>query len=342
MRCVLILAMLGTIPGGSAAAFLQSGKEKNGVRETSKAEIRLETTSHDFGTVLHGEVVSAEIPFWNSGDDILKLYPYTDEDRAVSVSVPENSIEPGKSGHFEVTLKTEGRIGNVRDSIPVFTNDPERREIFLKVAATIKPLIAAYPPVYHVGEVAKEDSFIGSAPLVGTLADEDRLSDLILEPSSQYLRARVTKRFSSEGSIPVIEFVLLPDLMPGSIEETITIVSKDPPARAYLRVFGVKEGDIRVVPDRLMILLNEDGDINEYTMTVESDRPFHITGVEDSQDLLELTTRTIVADSKYELVASLRYIVGESQMGVVRIHTDLEGEALVEIPFLVGVVQPGD
>lgn len=333
---------LGVTFGSSFVAFAQSGEERRGERKGERAEIVIEKTVHDFGKIRHGEIVSTKFPFQNAGNGTLEFYPVPDAERRVHVRVPEYPIEPAKSGHIEVTLETEGLFGEVRDSIPVFTNDPERREIFLKVTTTVRPVVAAYPPVFSVGEVAKGDSFIGTVSLMGILADEDRLSGLSLEPSSASLRAKVAKRQSSDRMIPVLEFVLLPDVKPGDIEETITIISEDPPARAYLRLFGKKEGDIRITPDRFVIMLNEDGEIKDYSVTIESDQPFHITGAEDSNDLLSFSTRTIVPDSKYELVARLKALVAGNAMGVVRIHTDMEEQPLLEIPFLVGIVQSGN
>jgi hypothetical protein len=340
MKIRLTAILLGATSGLFIPAMTRSQESHAGA--SRGAEIVIGNSVHDFGKIRAGEIATAAFSVRNSGDDTLELSPGPDEEKRLHLRIPESSVEPGESSELEVTMETEGLIGNVMDSIPVYTNDPEQREIFLKIRATVQPIIIAYPPIFSVGQVAKEDSASGSVPLMGVLADEDRLSDLIVEPSSPSVRAWVAKKQLEDGIRPVLEFVLLPDLKPGDIQEYVTITSKDPPSQAYLRLFGRKNGDISITPDKFVIMLNEDGEIEDYSVTLESRRKFHITGAEDSNDLLAITTRTIVPDSKYEVVARLKELVAANAMGVVRVHTDLEEEALIEIPFLVGVPRSGN
>lgn len=331
---ILLCAASSSIPVASAG----SGQERHGEHRVQRAEIALERTVHDFGRVRHGEIVSVEFPFRNEGGQVLELVPGSDEEDRLHVRLPDHGTVPGESGSIGVTLETEELIGNVTDSVSFLTNDPDHPEVYVKVTARVLPVIAAYPPIANLGEVARGDSFTGSVPLVGILAEDDRLEGLSLEASSESLRARIAKRPSGGLAVPVLEFVLRPDAKPGNIEETITIVSEDPPARAYLRLFGKKEGDIRVIPDRLTVLVDEDGRIMDYSVIVEGDRPFRITGAQDSEDLLAITTHTLVPGTRYELVARLKALVAEGAIGVLRIRTDLEDQPLLEIPLLVGIV----
>lgn len=319
-------------------ALALAGTKQTDDRSEKGAAIVIDGTAHDFGRVLIGETVSATFPFRNGGDKVLKLYPVPDERSHLQVRISDKSLEPGGYGQIEVTLETSQLYGSIADSISVFTNDREHREIFLKMTGRALPIVAAAAPVYQVGNIAKEGGFSGSIPLVGVLVEEGDLSGVTLEPSSPHIRAKISGNGAGDNTQPVLEFTLLPELKAGNIEETIAIVSSDPPAKAYLRLFGKKRGDIRVTPERLTMVRREGEDDSEHVLVIESDRSFRIIQVEDLTRHLDLSTRTIIPGSKYELVARLKDPHDGHALGAVRLYTDLEAEPMLEIPVIVGVI----
>jgi hypothetical protein len=339
VRSLVTLIMLFLVFEQASVVAAQPVMREGGGRRTGGPELAVEHTAYDFGRVPLGNAVTATFPVMNRGEEALELYPYFVENSPLSLQVSDASLLPGASGRIEVTLNTEGLFGEVSDSLPVYTNDPEHRECYFRVTAYVFPYVIPYPAVVDMGKVPKGDSVSGTVSLAGELVEENRLSGLRLEPSTESVRAKIVTRQMNGLVIPTLEFVLLPELKPGKIEETIAIVSENPPARAYLRIFGEKEGNILVTPERLMIVQHEDEKAGEHSLTIQSEKPFHIMGVEDPTHLLDLSTRTIEAESKYELVARMKDPEADKgAMGVVRVHTDMADQPLLEIPVIIAVI----
>ena len=89
-----------------------------------KAEIKFETTSHDFGTFAENEaVVTYVFKFTNVGDAPLVIHQAV---ASCGCTVPEYTAEPvlpGKGGEVKVTYNGKGRYpGHFKKNITLRTN----------------------------------------------------------------------------------------------------------------------------------------------------------------------------------------------------------------------------
>ena len=89
-----------------------------------KAEIKFETTSHDFGTFAENEaVVTYVFKFTNVGDAPLVIHQAV---ASCGCTVPEYTAEhvlPGKGGEVKVTYNGKGRYpGHFKKTITLRTN----------------------------------------------------------------------------------------------------------------------------------------------------------------------------------------------------------------------------
>jgi len=89
---------------------------------TSKAEIIFEKTSHNFGDIKQGDVVSYVFKFKNTGKDPLILNNVTTTCGCTVPSWPKEPIMPGKSGEISASFNSSGKMGLQNKVITVLSN----------------------------------------------------------------------------------------------------------------------------------------------------------------------------------------------------------------------------
>ena len=307
------------------------------VQEERHACITITDTLYDFGEIVEGEKPVATLTFSNTGDDILMIDQVVANIRNITTEVSHEVLLPGEEGSIRVTLDSTGLHGTVAGRIAVTTNDEKQPRVFLNVMAKVKPILGLSPPFIFVGQVTKEGSFSARAKLVGKLVDEGKLKAVTIDTSSPAIEAKIRQR---TGRNPTLEFVLRPEQKAGTFEESITVVSKDPPAQAQLRLYGQKLGDIRFTPDRFEFFPEKGVRPDSRTVVFECDKPFHITKVEDLSGLLYISMRVVEEGRKYRLTAKLRNPMEGFFLGVVKVHTDLDVHPLIHLPVIGGGSRP--
>ena len=93
----------------------------------------------DFGTIKGNTAVSKSVSLTNTGVSNLQIRKVNNESQVVSVSLPQMSIQSGKSIDMKITVrpsKSRSRLLNHR--IFIITNDPARPTISLPVVATFE------------------------------------------------------------------------------------------------------------------------------------------------------------------------------------------------------------
>lgn len=107
--------------------------------DNSKAEIKFEKTTFDFGNVKEeGGPVTHEFTFVNSGSDPLKIISARAECGCTKPEFPQKEIAPGEKGVIKVTYNPLGRPGGFTKVITVrCTGNPGK--INLKIRGTVVP-----------------------------------------------------------------------------------------------------------------------------------------------------------------------------------------------------------
>jgi len=290
----------------------------------------------DVGDIAQGEKAVARFVIRNAGTDVLSIERVEAAAEELTVKVSETRVEPGEETIVEAVLDTGGRQGKVERRITVITNDPQNRAIHLAMAANVRPLLAFDVPFIFAGQLAKEDTFVGKARLMGTLFEKDEPPELEIIKSTAAIEATIERRPTKDGTVSTLEFVLLSELKAGTFRESIAVVCADPPARTQLMIVGQKLGDIKVTPDRLHFFQRQGEEVGPGTVEFESDKVFHITKTEDLTQLLDISIETVEEGKKYRLKATLKNPLEESLLGVVKVHTDLEQHPLIHIPVVGG------
>ncbi len=108
-------------------------------KKEKEAKIEFSKTTHDFGEVIEGEVVSYSFKFKNTGNIDLIVRSVKASCGCTVVKKPEKPIKPGEEEYLEVTFDSNRRSGFQHKTVTVLTNaQPSKRILNIK-AKIIKP-----------------------------------------------------------------------------------------------------------------------------------------------------------------------------------------------------------
>jgi hypothetical protein len=331
---LILIVLLAIAPWGTFRIWeVTAGQGTGAFQKEKHGSITVTDPVYDFGEIIQGEKPVTTFALSNTGDDVLLIDRVAPDNKNIIAEASHELLLPGEGGTIKVILDSTGLYGTVVGRIAVITNDEKKPRVFLQVMAKVKPILALHPPFIFVGQVTKEGSFSGKAKLVGKLVDEGKLKSITIHTSSPTIEARIRQR---AGKKAILEFVLRPEQKAGTFQESITLVSKDPPVQARLLLYGQKLGDIRVTPDRFEFFPEKGVRPDSRSIVFECEKPFNITKVEDLTGLLNLSIETIEKGRRYRLRAKLKNPFEGSFLGAVRVHTDLEVHPLIYVPAIGG------
>ncbi len=125
---------------------------------TGAPRIVVEQEEHDFGDLTHQEQVSHIFRVFNQGDAPLRLHRGPTTCKCTMSTLPEQDIPPGQGAEIALTSKVIERRGFFSHSATIFTNDPARPVLTLKIIGAIRETLAAKP-----NEVTLAGSLSGKA-----------------------------------------------------------------------------------------------------------------------------------------------------------------------------------
>jgi len=120
----IFLALFSVVLCASAFAQAANNTTTTGTATdtSSKAKIKFELISHNFGTVIEGQVARYDFKFTNIGTDPLSLSNVQASCGCTSPKWPRESIAPGASAVVTAEYNSAGREGNFTKNIFVYSN----------------------------------------------------------------------------------------------------------------------------------------------------------------------------------------------------------------------------
>jgi hypothetical protein len=110
---------------------------------TKQPRLSLQTEKLDFGDVINGEVISQEVIVRNEGEAPLVVKEVSTSCGCTQASVEPMVIAPGEAGvlHIEFDSGAHGSelTGELIRQVFLLTNDPERPEVVVEIAARVLP-----------------------------------------------------------------------------------------------------------------------------------------------------------------------------------------------------------
>lgn len=115
------------------------------VGAVSAQTIQLETVDMDYGTIEKGADGVREFKFKNTGTAPLVIENAVGSCGCTVPSYPKETIMPGQSNSIKVKYDTN-RVGPFTKYVTLTTNDPNNKEVRLKIFGDVKDQPAAIPP----------------------------------------------------------------------------------------------------------------------------------------------------------------------------------------------------
>jgi Protein of unknown function (DUF1573) len=108
-------------------------------RPLNSPEIYFPITSHDFGTVVQGNVVAFNFTVVNKGKSPLKIKRIRTSCGCTAAITDKNTLNPGDSTTIHTEFDSSAEEGKVHRSIEVLSNDPLNEKFILNIYAEVKP-----------------------------------------------------------------------------------------------------------------------------------------------------------------------------------------------------------
>lgn len=94
-------------------------------------------TTHDFGTIKEGEIVTYDFEFTNNGKNPLIISNATGSCGCTAPDYPREPVPPGKTAKINVEFRSAGKFGHQEKSVTLVTNS-KRGIHMLYITAEVK------------------------------------------------------------------------------------------------------------------------------------------------------------------------------------------------------------
>lgn len=122
-----------TAPQEQAADDFDISQDEDG----PKPELSFEKSTHDFGQVKEGEVVTHHFKFTNTGEKPLVIAQAKPSCGCTTPKYPKDPIAPGESADIEVGYDSKNRPGKFKKSIRIVSNTvPNQTTLYIEGEVT--------------------------------------------------------------------------------------------------------------------------------------------------------------------------------------------------------------
>jgi hypothetical protein len=211
------------------------------VAQAKKPRAVYDATSHDFGKVKQGEVVTHEFVFKNEGEAVLVIEKVETTCGCTAALVSEKKIDPGREGRLKTTFDTRGYSGRLSRYVYVVSNDGEdpRREIRLSAEIEVPPSPRIDLDRYNVDMGLCLEGETPTARIVIKSVGQRELKVEAAHESARFFSGG--KPLASPFLLPVgesreIEIRFPPQTRPGTQRDYILLKSNDP-VRSTLSIY---------------------------------------------------------------------------------------------------------
>lgn len=103
----------------------------------AKSGIKFDRVVHDFGSIQQDTIVNVTFTFKNTGSSVLVIERIKTGCGCTNTNLSKKELKPGEQGTLEIAFDSAGYSGKVTRTITVYTNDPDEKEVKLKISANV-------------------------------------------------------------------------------------------------------------------------------------------------------------------------------------------------------------
>jgi hypothetical protein len=198
-------------------------------------------TTHDFGQVKQGDVVSHEFVFKNEGNAPLVIEKVETTCGCTAALASEKTIGPGKEGRIKATFDTRGYSGRLARYVYLVSNDSEsvRRELSLVAEIQVPPSARIDVDRYNVDMGLVLEGETPSAKIVIKSAGERELKVELTHESVQFFsggKVLTSPLYLPVGESREVEMRFPAQAKTGVARDYVLLKSNDP-VRSTLSVY---------------------------------------------------------------------------------------------------------
>ncbi len=215
----------------AASAWAQAPKPRAVFKETT----------HDFGKVKQGDVVSYEFVFKNEGGAPLVIEKVETTCGCTAALVSEKTIAPGREGLIKATFDTRGYSGRLARYLYIISNDSEspRRELSLVAEIEVPPSARIDVDRYNVDMGLVLEGEAPTATIVIKSAGERELKVELSHENVRFFsggKPLASPFFLPTGESREVEMRFPPQAKTGIARDYVLVKSNDP-VRATLSIY---------------------------------------------------------------------------------------------------------
>ena len=189
-------------------------------------------TSHNFGKVKQGDVLTHEFVFRNSGDATLVVERVETTCGCTAALVSADKIGPGKEGKIKVSLDTHGYSGHMSRYVYLVSNDADspRRELSIAADIEVPPMPKIELDRYNIDLGLSLEGESPSAKVVIRNVGELELSVEMAHEQVKFFAGGKPVTFPimiPAGKSAEVEFRFPPQTRVGSLRDYIIVRSND-------------------------------------------------------------------------------------------------------------------
>jgi len=262
----------------------------------------VDVTSHDFGRIPRGTVVTKSFLIRNAGTAALRIESMQFSTPGMRARVA-STIEPGASAAVEIVWNTSHYTRDAEGQALLVLNDPVRSKLVLTLTAfVVSPIDVEPVPAFYLSQFQGE----ASAQTVNIRNNRDR--NLRITGTERQGRSfELAVETVEPGRLYAVTATALPDVAPGEYHES-ALVFTDDPDRPRIRL------DVNLLVKR---------DVHASVEAIDMGR-LRIAAIRANPSLLELLRQTVVLESRS---ADLRITKIESDLPFVTWQLHPEGPA---------------
>jgi hypothetical protein len=250
---------------GAVLVLLAAGLASGALAQGSKPRAVFKETSHDFGKVKQGDVVSHEFVFKNAGGAPLVVERVETTCGCTAALVSEKTVGPGKDGKIKTTFDTRGYSGRLSRYIYLISNDGEnpRREISLVATIEVPPSARIDVDRYNVDLGLVLEGEAPSARIVIRSAGERELKVEMAHESVQFFsggKPLASPFFLPKGESREVELRFAPQAKTGVLRDYILLKSNDPVRSTmsiYVSRYVISKKELQDLFERYKAILKE-------------------------------------------------------------------------------------
>ena len=233
--------------------------------QAGKPRAVFKETTHDFGKVKQGDVVTHEFAFKNDGSAPLVVEKVEVTCGCTAALVSEKTVAPGKEGKIKATFDTRGYSGRLARYLYLISNDADngRRELSLVAEIQVPPSPRVDVDRYNVDMGLVLEGEPCSAMIVIKSAGERELKVELAHENVQFFsggKTLVSPFYLPTGESREVEMRFPPQTKPGVNRDYVLLKTNDPVRTTlsiYVSRYVISRKELKDLFDRYKSVLKD-------------------------------------------------------------------------------------